>query len=94
MRVNLDILIIVIKAVKIIMIVPSQESNSKSEINNCISTETERVSTKCGIKFENAYQYFCCRVVLAPSADTIRLLLNKKKFYVKHVCTNVLLIQL
>ena len=67
------------------MIVPSQESNSKSEINNCISTETERVSTKCGIKFENAYQYFCCRVVLAPSADTIRLLLNKKKFYVKHV---------
>ena len=87
MRVNLDmpILIFVIKVVKIIMIVPSQESNSKSEINNCISTETERVSTKCGIKFENAYQYFCCRVVLAPSADTIRLLLNKKKFYVKHV---------
>jgi len=38
--VTLLVVIIAIKVVKIIITVPSQESNNKSEINNCISTET------------------------------------------------------
>ena len=37
---GLWVVIIVIKVVIKIMIVPSQESNNKSEFNNCISTET------------------------------------------------------
>ena len=78
----------------IIMFVRSQENNNKSEFHNCISPERHQDITKKAdhitivtIKFEkNAYdRYFCCRVVLAPSADNIRLLLNKKKFYVKPI---------
>ena len=76
------------------MFVRPQENNNKSEFHNCISPERHQDITKKAdhitivtIKFEkNAYdRYFCCRVVLAPSADNIRLLLNKKKFYVKYV---------
>ena len=78
----------------IIMFVRPQENNNKSEFHNCISPERHQDITKKAdhitivtIKFEkNAYdRYFCCRVVLAPSADNIRLLLNKKKFYVKPI---------
>ena len=74
------------------MFVRSQENNNKSEFHNCISPERHQDITKKAdhitivtIKFEkNAYdRYFCCRVVLAPSADNIRLLLNKQKFYVE-----------
>ena len=67
--IRLSVVTIVIKAVMIIMIVPSQESNNKSEFNNCISTEREFLGS-VGLSLKNAaYQYFCCRVVLAPSAD-------------------------
>ena len=74
--------------IKVVMII-RQESN-KSEFNNCISTEEREIDGEflglVGLSLKNeAYQYFVAELfwLQVLICITIRLLLNKKKFYVE-----------
>ena len=66
-----------------------RQENNKSEFNNCISTEREIDGEFLGIvglSLKNeAYQYFVAELfwLQVLICITIRLLLNKKKFYVE-----------
>ena len=73
--------------IKVVMII--RQKSNKSEFNNCISTEREidgEFLGLVGLSLKNeAYQYFVAELfwLQVLICITIRLLLNKQKFYVE-----------